>query len=282
VAAQFPFAVCGEWPGLSSGAFSPVRYNSPVQTIRRLWPSLNLSLALIVSGATLASCPLAPPACAQSKVPRQQANAAQDVPAVHALAMTLFQQMATDKLDRSLLTPQASTALTPALLTRIQPSLAALGKLEGLQFVAKTPSQDGTFYVYRANFRNGVQGIRLFVASDGKVGAYRITGDPTGTIPDDPKVHALATTVFEQLLHNTVQPALFSKQMQSALTPRMRAQTAENFAALGQLLKLTLRQKTTRQSGISYGYSAEFAKGPQSLQIFVQNDGKVGGFWVRP
>jgi len=219
---------------------------------------------------------------AKASTSQPTSDAPQDVPAVHLLTTTLFQQMVSGHLDRSVLTPHASAALTPAMLAEIHPSLVALGTLDHLQLVRKSSSKAGTAYVYRANFSSGPMGINVFVSPDGKVSGYRIMPDPTGTIQDDPKVHQLATTVFEQFLHNTIEPGLLTPQMNSALTASQRQQTSHAFASFGTLRNLTLEQKTTMQSGVNYTYRADFSNGPQTLQIFVETDGKVGGFHLQP
>jgi len=108
------------------------------------------------------------------RVSEGAANPAQDDPAIHALAMKMFDQMSTNKPDRSLFTPEMNAAMTPELLTQVSPQLQALGKLESLSLVEKTATNGGTLYSYSAQFSSGTHKINIFIASDGKVGGYRV------------------------------------------------------------------------------------------------------------
>jgi D-alanyl-D-alanine carboxypeptidase len=102
------------------------------------------------------------------------AQTLQDDPAVHALAMKMWDQMSSAKPDRSLLSPQMNAAMTPELLTSAAPQLQALGTLDSLTLLEKTDVNGGTRYVYTAKFSSGMHRISIFVTADGKVGGYRV------------------------------------------------------------------------------------------------------------
>jgi len=97
-----------------------------------------------------------------------------DDPAIHALAMKMWDQMSSGKVDRSLLNPQMDAALTPELLSSAAPQLQALGKLQNLNLLEKTSANGGTLYSYEAKFSTGMHKINIFIAPDGKVGGYRV------------------------------------------------------------------------------------------------------------
>jgi hypothetical protein len=101
-------------------------------------------------------------------------NAPQDDPAVHELTLKMWGQMSSGNVDRSLLSTQMNTALTPDLLKNAAPQLQALGKLENITLLEKTPMEKGTNYVYTAQFSTGAYKIQIFVTSDGEVGGYRV------------------------------------------------------------------------------------------------------------
>ncbi len=102
------------------------------------------------------------------------ASSAQDEAAIHALALKMWDQMSSGKVDRSLLTPQMNSALTPELLSSAAPQLQALGGLMNLHLLEKTATNGGTLYSYSAQFTTGTHRINIFVAADGKVGGYRV------------------------------------------------------------------------------------------------------------
>lgn len=98
----------------------------------------------------------------------------QDDPAVHALALKIWDQMTSGRLDRSLLSSEMNTAMTPELLAQVGPQLRGVGKLESISLFEKTPMSKGTNYVYAARFSTGEHKIQIFVTTDGKVGGYRL------------------------------------------------------------------------------------------------------------
>jgi hypothetical protein len=97
-----------------------------------------------------------------------------DDPAVHALAMKMWDQMSSGKPDRSLLSPEMNAAMTPELLASAALQLQALGGLENLSLLEKTAINGGTSYRYAAQFSCGEHKINLFMTADGKVGGYRV------------------------------------------------------------------------------------------------------------
>jgi D-alanyl-D-alanine carboxypeptidase len=102
------------------------------------------------------------------------AGAAQDDPAVHALAMKMLDQMAAGKVDRSVLSAEMNAAVTPEMLAGIAPQLQALGPIENLSLLEKTAMNGGTNYVYAAQFSSGTHKIVVVMTADGKVGGYRV------------------------------------------------------------------------------------------------------------
>jgi len=107
--------------------------------------------------------------------PPAKANAAQDDPAVYALAMKMWDQMISGKMDRSLLSPEMNAAMTPELLASVAPQFQPLGKLESLTLLERTSIDGGSRYLYESHFSSGTHKIEIFITADGKVGGYHVT-----------------------------------------------------------------------------------------------------------
>lgn len=102
-------------------------------------------------------------------------NAAlQDDTATHVLALKMWEQISSGKLDRSLLSTEMNAAMTPQLLAAVGPQLQSVGKLENISLLEKTAMGKGTNYIYAARFSAGEHKIQIFVTTDGKVGGYRL------------------------------------------------------------------------------------------------------------
>jgi D-alanyl-D-alanine carboxypeptidase len=97
-----------------------------------------------------------------------------DDPAVNALAKKLWDQITSNKLDRSLLNSEMNAAMTPELLARVGPQFQPLGTLQSLRLSKKTALNGGTNYLYVGNFTSGEHKIDIFMTADGKVGGYRV------------------------------------------------------------------------------------------------------------
>jgi len=107
--------------------------------------------------------------------PPAKANAAQDDPAVYALAMKMWDQMISGKVDRSLLSPEMNAAMTPELLASVAPQFQPPGKLESLTLLERTSIDGGSRYLYESHFSSGTHKIEIFITADGKVGGYHVT-----------------------------------------------------------------------------------------------------------
>ena len=85
-----------------------------------------------------------------------QTTAPGDNAAVDALARAFWDGLASGTIDRSKLTPEFSTALTPALLSQVQQGIALLGELRSFTFVGTSQGQQGvTIYRYSLVFAGG-------------------------------------------------------------------------------------------------------------------------------
>jgi D-alanyl-D-alanine carboxypeptidase len=114
------------------------------------------------------------PSVAEPKEAPPASGPVQDDPAVNALAMKIWDQMNSEKLDRSLLSPEMNAAMTPELLAQVASQLQGMGQLEKLRLLEKTAMNGGTNYVYDAQFSSGMHKIQIFMTADGKVGGYRL------------------------------------------------------------------------------------------------------------
>jgi D-alanyl-D-alanine carboxypeptidase len=98
-----------------------------------------------------------------------------DVPAIDALVRAFWNQLTTGNLDRSNLTGEFSTALTPQFLARVQQSVAVLGQLTSFTFSGKSTANDLTTYRYTLTFASGtVHEWDVSITPDGKIAGSRL------------------------------------------------------------------------------------------------------------
>lgn len=118
---------------------------------------------------------LVPQAPSQTPLPAPAAvEAAKEDPAVTALALKIYRQMRSGKVDPTLLTEQMSKELSPAVLAQTKPMFDQLGdpvKLT-LEDAVRTPT--GTTWVYLAEFATAQLHVHIYVLAGGKVGGYRL------------------------------------------------------------------------------------------------------------
>ncbi len=101
--------------------------------------------------------------------------APEDVPAIDALVRSFWNQLATGDVDRSKLTSEFSTALTPQFLTQVQQGVALLGKLNSFTFSGKSTANDLTTYRYTLTFASGaVHEWDVAITRDGRIAGSRL------------------------------------------------------------------------------------------------------------
>jgi D-alanyl-D-alanine carboxypeptidase len=98
-----------------------------------------------------------------------------DVPAIDALARSFWNEISTGDVDRSKLTSEFSTALTPQLLLRVQQGIALLGRLDSFTFSGKSTANDLTTYRYTLTFASGAEHEwDVSMTPDGKIAGSRL------------------------------------------------------------------------------------------------------------
>jgi CubicO group peptidase (beta-lactamase class C family) len=98
-----------------------------------------------------------------------------DAPAIDTLVRAFWNQLATDDVDRSKLTSEFSTVLTPQLLARVQQGFALLGKLNSFTFSGKSVANDLTTYRYTLIFATGAEHeLDVSITPDGKIAGSRL------------------------------------------------------------------------------------------------------------
>lgn len=93
-------------------------------------------------------------------------------PAITALALKIYAQMRSGKVDDTLLTPEMNKALTPEVLAGSQPVFAQLGEPTRLTLQTVEPGPGGLQYTYLATFPTAQFHVRILVTPEGKVGGY--------------------------------------------------------------------------------------------------------------
>ena len=127
-----------------------------------------LSLFALIVAAGL----MVPQAPAQSAAPVTKVDAAKEDPAVTALALKIYGQIRAGKIDEALMTDEMNKALSPAVLAQYKPIFDQLGDPSKLTLESSDKSAAGTQWVYLAVFATAQLHVKIFVATDGKVGGY--------------------------------------------------------------------------------------------------------------
>lgn len=130
-----------------------------------------LSLLVVTLGLLLPQTAAQTPAPA----PAAKVDAAKEDPAVTALALKIYGQMRSGKVDESLLTEQMNKGLSPAVLAQTKPMFDQLGDPVKLTLESADKTAAGTRWVYLAVFAAAQLHVDIYVMADGKVGGYRLT-----------------------------------------------------------------------------------------------------------
>ena len=111
----------------------------------------------------------------QSSAP-QSASPAAAAPvenlAVTALALKIYSQMRSGKVDEALLSPEMNKALTPETLAQQKPVFDQLGDPTKLTLEKSESIAQGMRYEYLAVFASAQLHVRIFIDKDGKVAGY--------------------------------------------------------------------------------------------------------------
>ena len=138
-----------------------------------LFAALLLSFTLTAPAQTAPATQTPPPPSSPAATPIAPPTLVAD-PAVTAMALKIYAQMRTGKVDPELLTPEMNKAATPEILAQTKPMFDTLGdpkelRLEGIEKLPK-----GINYVYLAVFPAAQFHISLFITPEGKVGGYYV------------------------------------------------------------------------------------------------------------
>ena len=100
--------------------------------------------------------------------------------------------------------------------------------------------------------------------------------------PEDPAVTTLARKIYAQMRVGKVDPTLLTDQMNKALTPEAVAAQKPVFDQLGDPTQLVFLSGSKIPTGTFYKYRATFAQAALEVQIFIDNAGRIGGYFLRP
>lgn len=128
---------------------------------------LSFSLLLLPSPGRTQSAPT------QSSAP--SSAAAQIDPKVTALAEDWLHRIQTGNVDRSQLTSEMSTALTPALVQQVAAQLAPLGDPTAVSFAGSQAVQGITIYHFVLTFKAATVNEFLGIDAAGKIAGLRFT-----------------------------------------------------------------------------------------------------------
>jgi hypothetical protein len=106
--------------------------------------------------------------------PAAKAEAAQEDPAVTALALKIYAQIRAGKVDESLMTDAMNKELGPSVLAQYKPIFDQLGDPQKLTLESSEKTAQGTSWVYLAAFAVAQLHVHILVTTDGKVGGYRL------------------------------------------------------------------------------------------------------------
>ena len=101
------------------------------------------------------------------------------------------------------------------------------------------------------------------------------------SVAEDPAVTALALKMYMQMRAGKVDATLVSPQMYQALTAAVTQQKPV-FDQLGAPTSLIFQSAEKLPQGNRYNYLATFPSAQLHVQIFIDHQGKVGGYFLRP
>ena len=127
-----------------------------------------LSLLVVALGLLVPQTPAPTPA------PAAKVEPAKEDPAVTALALKIYGQMRSGKVEEALLTEQMNKELSPAVLAQTRPMFDALGDPVKLTLESADKTASGTRWVYLAAFATAQLHVDIYVMADGRVGGYRL------------------------------------------------------------------------------------------------------------
>ena len=99
---------------------------------------------------------------------------------------------------------------------------------------------------------------------------------------EDPAVTALALKIYAQMRAGKVDTTLLTPEMNTAATPEILAQMKPMFDTLGDPKTLKLEAGEKLGKGMSYLYLAIFPTAQFHITLFITEDGKVGGYKLKP
>ena len=126
--------------------------------------SLLLSLVLALGAHT---------SQAQTQQPAA-ASAPQEDPAITALALKIYAQMRSGKVDPALLSDEMNKAFSPQTLAETQPLFDQLGDPTKLTLQSRTATAQATTYLYLATFATAQFHVSIIVDAAGKVAGYAL------------------------------------------------------------------------------------------------------------
>ena len=107
--------------------------------------------------------------------PQQEPSAgaqSQEIPAVTALALKLYSQARTGRIDPALETPEMAQTLDPATLAQGKPIFDQLGEPTRILFQFAEKHTKGTLYTYQVTFPTAQFRVKIFLHPDGKFAGY--------------------------------------------------------------------------------------------------------------
>jgi len=108
------------------------------------------------------------------QAPAASAPVVKEDPAVTALALKIYAQMRSGKVDEALLTPEMNKELAPSVLALEKPVLDQLGAPVKLVLEKSESTAAGTRWVYLATFAAAQLHVTIYVMKDGRVGGYAL------------------------------------------------------------------------------------------------------------
>jgi hypothetical protein len=145
-------------------------------------PRMTLALFLVMA-ATLSAGAATP---TPSPGPAPTSN-----PAINALVVRYWNQLATGTLDKNLLTPEFAAGMTPQIREKIRSGIAAMGKLRYMIFTLRGTMNGVDYYGYTLVFASGLKDeFIIWVTADGKIAGSRLLRygpAPRPGVPERPR-----------------------------------------------------------------------------------------------
>lgn len=198
-------------------------------------------------------------------------------PAVTAAVKAQFLAWQAGKVEHAQYTADASRQFTPELVAQVSAQLRPLGEPTKLSLLDGRVQNGVRLYVYAIDATKGKVQVLYAVDASGKIAGIRFSPGA-----EDPKVTALARAQFEALAQGRIDPALYTSEMVTGMTPAALSKVRGFLTPFGAISRMTFFGKSHSGNYDTYVYKVECQHGAVRQTISLDATGKIAGLYVAP